>query len=225
LSAYQGELIGESVFHELANRSMVSDQKAKLRAIADVERHTGWRLKPIAERLGIEASDAQRLRVIERRVSELESLAWPEFIDKALRDWPPYIARFEALKRERGKHSSPSTAVKRSLDSSFGSCGTAVHVHFLQYGPGGFNRNHDGRKEPRNACGRDQHLSEQLERLRAAVHGNRPHVPDHGALAIKVGRCDQKKPALGGLHCDGLQHLLSRVVIHEIGKGLASKDA
>jgi hypothetical protein len=99
LSAYQGELIGESVYRELANRSMVGDQKAKLRAIADVERLTGWRLKPIAERLGIEASDAQRLRVIERRVSELKSLAWPEFIDKALRDWPPYLARFEALKQ------------------------------------------------------------------------------------------------------------------------------
>jgi hypothetical protein len=26
-------------------------------------------------------------------------MAWPDFIDKALRDWPPYIARFEALKQ------------------------------------------------------------------------------------------------------------------------------
>jgi hypothetical protein len=89
--AYQGELIGESVYRELANCSIIGDQKAKLRA--------SWRLKPIAERLGIEVSDAQRLGVIERRVSELQSLTWPDFIEKALRDWPPYIARFEALKQ------------------------------------------------------------------------------------------------------------------------------
>jgi hypothetical protein len=99
LAAYQGELIGESLYRELAHRSMVDDQKAKLHAIADVERHTNRRLKPIAERLGIDVSDAEWMRVVERRLSELESLAWPDFIDKALRDWPPYIARFEALKQ------------------------------------------------------------------------------------------------------------------------------
>jgi hypothetical protein len=99
MAAYQGELIGESLYRELANRSMVDDQKAKLHAIADVERHTHCRLKPIAERLGIDVSEAAWMRVVERRVRELESLTWPDFIDKALRDWPPYIARFEALKQ------------------------------------------------------------------------------------------------------------------------------
>jgi hypothetical protein len=99
LSAYRGELVAESVYRELANRSTVDDQKLKLRAIADIEGHTAGRLEPIAERLGIQVSDAERLRVAERRVSELESLSWPDFIEKALRDWPPYIARFEAVKR------------------------------------------------------------------------------------------------------------------------------
>jgi hypothetical protein len=98
-AAYRGELIGESVYCELANRSMVADQRAKLHAIADVERQTRCRLKPIAERLGINVSEAEWMHIVERRVSELESLAWPDFIDKALRDWPPYIARFEALKQ------------------------------------------------------------------------------------------------------------------------------
>jgi 5-formyltetrahydrofolate cyclo-ligase len=97
-SAYQGELIGESLYRELGNRSMIGDQKTKLHAIADVERQTHCRLKPIAERLGIVVSEARWMRVVEQRVSELASLAWPDFIDKALRDWPPYIARFEALK-------------------------------------------------------------------------------------------------------------------------------
>jgi hypothetical protein len=99
LTAYQGELMGERLYRELANRSKVGDQKAKLHAIADVERQTSRRLKPIAERLGIDVCEAQWIRIVERRLGELESLAWPDFIERALRDWPPYIARFEALRQ------------------------------------------------------------------------------------------------------------------------------
>ena len=98
LAAYQGELVGERLYRELANRSKVGDQKAKLHAIADVERQTSRRLKPIAERLAIDVREAQWMHIVERRLGELESLAWPDFIERALRDWPPYIARFEALK-------------------------------------------------------------------------------------------------------------------------------
>lgn len=99
LAAYQGELIGERLYRELANRSKVGDQKAKLHAIADVERQTSRRLKPIAERLGIEVRQAQWMRIVERRLGELELLTWPDFIERALRDWPPYIERFEALRQ------------------------------------------------------------------------------------------------------------------------------
>jgi hypothetical protein len=99
MAAYQGELIGERLYRELANRSKVGDQKAKLHAIADVERQTSRRLKPIAERLGIDVPEAQWMRIVERRLGELESLAWPDFIERATRDWPPYIARFEALRQ------------------------------------------------------------------------------------------------------------------------------
>ena len=99
LAAYQGELIGERLYRELAMRSEVGDQKAKLHAIADVERQTSRRLKPIAERLGIDVRETQWMCIVERRLSELESLAWPEFIERAMRDWPPYIARFEALRQ------------------------------------------------------------------------------------------------------------------------------
>jgi hypothetical protein len=38
-------------------------------------------LKPIAERLGIDVRETQWMCIVERRLSELESLAWPEFID------------------------------------------------------------------------------------------------------------------------------------------------
>lgn len=98
LQAYKGELIGESVYRQLAMQCADPVQQAKLAAIADVERLTHERLKPIALRLAIELADTDWLPVVERRVKELAPLAWPEFIDKASCDWPPYIARFEALK-------------------------------------------------------------------------------------------------------------------------------
>jgi hypothetical protein len=97
-AAYQGELAGERLYRELANRFPSDDRHAKFRAIADVEWLTHSRLKPIAERLGVGSGETDWLPTVERRAAELGSLSWREFIDKALRDWPPYIERFAALK-------------------------------------------------------------------------------------------------------------------------------
>jgi hypothetical protein len=96
-AAYQGELVGEYLYRGLAERAANPDQKAKLAAIANVERLTHGRLRPIAERLGITATEAEWRPVVERRAKELGSMSWPHFIEEAVRDWPPYIARFEAL--------------------------------------------------------------------------------------------------------------------------------
>jgi hypothetical protein len=54
-------------------------------------------LKPIAERLGIHPQESDYQAVVERRANQLAGYSWSAFISKALRDWPPYIARFEAL--------------------------------------------------------------------------------------------------------------------------------
>lgn len=97
-SAYAGELIGERLYRALAQGSRDADQRVKLDAIADVERLTHRRLKPIAERLGSVPSDAELQAVVARRAVELAALSWPEFIARANRDWPPYVARFEELK-------------------------------------------------------------------------------------------------------------------------------
>lgn len=97
-AAYQGELIGESLYRELARRSTDPVRKAKLDAIADVECLTHGRLKPIADRLNVAPVEAEWRPIADRRTTELASLTWPDFISDALRDWPPYIARFEALR-------------------------------------------------------------------------------------------------------------------------------
>jgi hypothetical protein len=96
-AAYEGELIGERLYREVARRRADVLERGKLDAIADVERLTNLRLRPIARRLGIQPDEASLQAVIERRANELAALGWPEFIGKAVRDWPPYIARFAEL--------------------------------------------------------------------------------------------------------------------------------
>jgi hypothetical protein len=96
-AAYEGELIGERLYRMLAHGRRDADQRTKLDAIADVERLTNARLRPVAERLGIVPIDAELQAVVVRRAAELSALSWSEFIDKANREWPPYIVRFEAL--------------------------------------------------------------------------------------------------------------------------------
>lgn len=96
-TAYEGEVIGDNLYRRLAARRADLDQKAKLAAIADVERLTHRRLGPIAVRLGITLVEAEWRRIAERREHELAALTWHALIEGATRDWPPYVERFEAL--------------------------------------------------------------------------------------------------------------------------------
>jgi hypothetical protein len=96
--AYLGEIIGERLYRNLANRASQADQISKLNAIADVERLTHERLRPIADRLGIQADEAQLNGVVMHRTKELSALTWAGFVDQAVTRWPPYIAMFEALR-------------------------------------------------------------------------------------------------------------------------------
>lgn len=97
LMAYRGELVGEHLYRGLAALEVDAKRRAKLLAIADIEGLTHRRLRPIAQRLGIEVTEADWGPVVRRRTHELGSLSWREFIDKAVIDWPPYIGRFAAL--------------------------------------------------------------------------------------------------------------------------------
>lgn len=97
--AYQGETIGERLFRRLADRSDSQDRKQKLHAIADVEALTRSQLEPIAQRLGVQISEPEVRATIERRERQLADMPWADFIGIAVKDWPPYIAEFEATAR------------------------------------------------------------------------------------------------------------------------------
>jgi hypothetical protein len=92
-----GRLIGEKLYRKLATRAALELQKARLDAIADVEMPTNVRLRPIAERLGIHPQESEYHATVERRTNELAGYSRSAFICKALRDRPPYMARFEAI--------------------------------------------------------------------------------------------------------------------------------
>jgi hypothetical protein len=108
--AYEGELVGERLYRLLATRCTEKAHRSSLTAIADVERCTHTVLAPIALRLQIHPSEADLWSRVERRVLQLERLSWSEFLEKALVEWPPYIAEFEALERMAPPGDGPSLA-------------------------------------------------------------------------------------------------------------------
>jgi hypothetical protein len=107
--AYQGELVGEKLYRDYAERMPDPHQREKLAAIADIERATHLRLEPIADRLQVRPANSGWHSIVERRLGEMERLNWSDFLQQALRDWPPYIERFEAVHRLAPAADAPRT--------------------------------------------------------------------------------------------------------------------
>ena len=97
--AYEGEIVGERLYRALAMQCSDADQRSKLSAISAIEAATHERLKHIAERLQIDLSQTAIQCTVERRLAQLRLLSWGEFIQKAVLEWPPYLARFEVLRQ------------------------------------------------------------------------------------------------------------------------------
>ena len=98
LQAYEAELVGEALYRLLAERSQDGIRRRKFLLISDVEQRTNRLLRPLAERLQVQALQARIDDVVQRRVRELQTLSWKDFAMKAASDWPPYIKQFEILR-------------------------------------------------------------------------------------------------------------------------------
>ncbi len=96
-SAYEGELLGEMTYRRFAGLCNDADNRIKLQAVADLEGRTHRELEPIAIRLGIQPATQRLSERAQERALALAQLSWPAFIQKARKDWPPYITRFEML--------------------------------------------------------------------------------------------------------------------------------
>jgi hypothetical protein len=92
------------VYRLLAEHEKFAEQRVKLSAIADVESQTARVLEPIAMRLGITCDAGEIEAIAHHRLTELGALSWTQFIERALTNWPPYVAEFEAL-AENSPHS------------------------------------------------------------------------------------------------------------------------
>jgi hypothetical protein len=108
-NAYQGELVGEKLYRDYSERISDPRRREKLAAIADIERATHLRLEPIAERLQVRPSNTDWHSIVQRRLGEIEKLSWRDLLRKALREWPPYIERFEAVHRLAPAADAPCT--------------------------------------------------------------------------------------------------------------------
>lgn len=97
--AYEGELAAERLYRELSRRCEHPEYRAKLAAIADVERCTYTALEPLAAQLRIHPVEATLQAGAERRLPELQHLSWEVFILQAVDEWPPYIVEFTALRQ------------------------------------------------------------------------------------------------------------------------------
>jgi len=98
--AYRGELEASRVYGLLAERKHDDNERVKLAAIAEVEARTAGALEPIARRLGFACVAGEIDEIARPRVEEMSAMSWGQFIERALEEWPPYIDRFEALRKE-----------------------------------------------------------------------------------------------------------------------------
>lgn len=97
--AYRGELLGEALFGAYAARETDPDRVEKLRVLQRIEADTGARLRPLAERAGIEVdgADDETARSQGREMGEA-GIAWDGFV-KGLHDaLPPFLAGFVRLR-------------------------------------------------------------------------------------------------------------------------------
>jgi len=66
-----------------------------------------------------------------------------------------------------------------------------------------------------NAGGSGENVAEQLECFRPSTRSDGAHVPDHGALRVKISSDDQQAPPLLILACDGVEQIVVDLALDE----------
>jgi hypothetical protein len=97
--AYRGELLGDALFGAAAAHETDPGRVEKLRVLQRIEADTAARLRPLAERAGIEVggADDETARRQGREIGEA-GIAWDGFV-KGLHDaLPPFLAGFVRLR-------------------------------------------------------------------------------------------------------------------------------
>ena len=94
----------------------------------------------------------------------------------------------------------------------------AVGVHLIEVFSAGFHIEIDRGKSDWYRGGCEQHLAEQVERVRVPAGRDGPHVPHDRASGVEVGGADVETPALAILGRDGFEAGLVNLFGDEIGQ-------
>ena len=95
---YDEEISGEAWYAALADL-FDGDRAAKLRLLAEVERHTAEIVRPLIEKHGLEAGDRAALQAEGRAAAARWADDWDGLLAYMIRTFPAYVADFERLER------------------------------------------------------------------------------------------------------------------------------
>lgn len=94
---YEEEISGETFFATLASYHLEEAREALL-LMSAIEGAMIEVLAPMARRLGVDPARATAIRDEGRTEAEaLKSLGWTELLDRMCRDYPVFVAEFEAV--------------------------------------------------------------------------------------------------------------------------------
>ncbi|HKN00739.1 MAG TPA: hypothetical protein VJX23_09510 [Candidatus Binataceae bacterium] len=125
-AAFQGEVQGAAMFHDLSERLQDPEHRYKLRVLEQLEIETREVLRPLAERLIGTVNDGATARKTGiAQASALAAMPWAKFMHVFRREVAKFVAHFEELEKagpaDDSRVLAALTAHERALQS-FSEC-------------------------------------------------------------------------------------------------------
>src|SRR5208282_5425694 len=98
--AFQGEVSGEAMFHDLAARLQDPGQQYKMHVLEQLEIETKELIRPLAERLIGQIAESPSARETgNAQANVLAAMPWAKFMHVFRREVAKVVARFEELEK------------------------------------------------------------------------------------------------------------------------------
>jgi hypothetical protein len=90
--------MGDAYFSGMAEISVNSSEKEKLKLLAKVEQCTAARVRPLLEKHELKPRPVKELiSLAQKWIEQRRQLSWSELISDMVKNYPVYIEQFEAL--------------------------------------------------------------------------------------------------------------------------------
>ncbi len=97
---FEEEIMGEAYFNGLAARFDASEHKAKLKLLAEVERHAAEAVRPLLEKYGLRPRSDEELAQLEAETIDLHGTwTWQELVRHMVERYPLYMDDFAGLEK------------------------------------------------------------------------------------------------------------------------------